>query len=81
MKPMLRPSTNIPFNEPVLMYVSASSFVKNPLKITASVSNDSQATIMYLCLSKSTKHTAMQPSTLRMRLGFFFVVICSTSLA
>ena len=39
------------------------------------------ATAMYLCLSKSTKHTAMQPSTLRMRFGFFLVVICSTSLA
>ena len=35
----------------------------------------------YLCLSKSTKQTAIQPSTLRIRFGFLLVVIFSTSRA
>jgi len=49
MNPMLRPSTNRPFNVPILIYSSASSGVNAPLS-----------------RRRSTKQTAIQPSTLRM---------------
>ena len=55
---------------------------KSPFKQPSAINSSASSTdIAPQCLNKSTKHTAMQPSTLSIKLDRFCVVICSTAKA